>query len=210
MSGPAAARRIWFVDTASLLSMAVDPAIADVVLAEIGQDPVLVIDVVKDELTYRQTRPETASLAATALATMPDTWIAVDTERFVALDDVLDAQEDVADGRPLKDERRHWAESTIIAMGRKAAADGTSSVKVLLSEDFDARRVAAGVPYMTGVSIHGLLHALVKDDEMTAARAAELAALMKKAGRAEEVTEEDFADPTGRRLGRVGRPVFRR
>jgi hypothetical protein len=42
----------------------------------------------------------------------------------------------VADSRPLKDDRPQWDESTVIAMGRRTAAAGTSSVKVLLSEDF--------------------------------------------------------------------------
>jgi hypothetical protein len=189
--------------------MAVDEAIGAVVLDVIGQDPVLVVDVVIDELTYRKTVTETADLAQAALERMPSTWKEVDTAKFVELERVRDAQADVADGRPLKDDRQHWAESTIIALGRKAAEDGTSSAKVVLSEDFDARRVASRGPHMTGVSIHGLLHALVQGNTMTAVRAAELAKLLQDAGRAGEVLEEDFADPSGRRLGRVGRPAFR-
>jgi hypothetical protein len=91
--------RIWFLDTASLLSMAVDPAIAAVVLEEIGDDPVMIIDIVTEELHYRATADDTAELAKTALATRASEWIDVDTAQYVRLEEVLDAQWDVADGR---------------------------------------------------------------------------------------------------------------
>lgn len=207
MTTAAGRARIWFLDTASLLSMAVDPAIAAVVLEEIGDDPVMIIDIVSDELHYRATVDDTAELANTALATRPSRWIDVDTAQYVSLDEVLDAQWDVADGRELKGDRQHWAESTIIAMGRQSAAKGYTSIKVLLSEDYDARRVASSVPNMTGMSIHGLLHHRIHMRKtMTTERAAELAKMLERAGRNHEVTAEDFADPTGRLLGRVGQP----
>jgi hypothetical protein len=201
-----ARKRIWFLDTASLLSMAVDEALANVVLLEIDHDPVMIIDIVTDELLYRATVAETAKLARIALDTKPDAWIDVDTARYVTIAQVHDVQREVADGRPLKDEHQHWAESAIIAMGRQSAAGGFTSVKVLLSEDYDARRVASQVPNMAGVSIHGLLHAHVQTGRLTAQRAGELAKMLEESGRAQEATAEDFADPTGRRLGRVGRP----
>lgn len=40
----------------------------------------------------------------------------MDTTRYVTLEDVQLAQEDVADGRILTDDWQHWAESTIIAI----------------------------------------------------------------------------------------------
>jgi hypothetical protein len=205
----AGGQRVWFLDTASLLSMAVDDAIAAAVLDEIGGDPVMIIDIVTDELHYRATVADTAKLAKTALAAKQPGWIDADTDAYVTLDDVLDAQDDVADGRALKDDHQHWAESTIIAMGRRSAAAGFTSNKVLLSEDYDARRVASTVPNMTGVSLHGLLHQRVLAKKMTAERAGELAAMLTSAERAQNVTAEDFADPSGRRLGRVGQPIPR-
>lgn len=205
MSGPAR-RQIWFPDTASLLSMAVDEAIAEAVLAEVAGDPVMLLDVVVDELEYRRTQPETAHLARTALNLLPDSWVRVDTDCYVDTEEVEDAQADVADGRPLTDDWQHWAESTIIAMGRSAAKTSATSVKVLLSEDYDARRVASLVPNMTGMSIHGLLHARVHANRFSAGDAAALADLLHKAARGPEVSAEDFADRTGRRLGRVGHP----
>jgi len=63
------------------------------------------------------------------------------------------------------------------------------------------------VPNMTGVSLHGLLHHRVHAHKMTAERAGELAAMLTAAGRAQEVTAEEFADPSGRLLGRAGRPA---
>lgn len=202
-------QRIWFPDTASLLSMAVDEAIIAAMLAAIRDDTILILDVVLDELAYRAKSAETGQLAKKALGARPEDWIVVDTSRYVRLEDVLDAQRDVADGRALTDERQHWAESTVIAMGRRSAEDGYASVKVLLSEDYDARRVASSVPNMTGVSVHGLLHARVHAEKMTPGSAADLAKLLQDAERGPEVTAEDFADPSGRALGRVGVPIFR-
>jgi hypothetical protein len=202
--------RVWFADTASLLTMAVDEGVCAAVLEHIGAAPVIVIDVVMDELEYRGSQPETATLAATAIATLPASWQIADSSRYVTIEDVFRAQDDVADGRYLKDSYQHWAESTIIAMARAASARGATRVMVLLSEDYDARRVAAGVPNTTSVSVHGVLHAMVQAGAMTPDRAAELAKLLEEADRGREVTADDFADPTGRGLGRVGQPPFRR
>ncbi len=202
--------RIWFLDTASLLSMAVDDAIVASVLEEIGDDLVVIIDVVTEELRYRATVDDTAALANNALANKKPTWVDMDTDELVPLQDVLDAQEDVADGRILKDEYQHWAESTIIAMARQSAVAGSASIKVLLSEDFDARRVANTVPGMTATSIHGLLHQRIHFGKtISPDTAAELAQKLREARRGPVVTVEDFADPSGRGLGRVGKPTPR-
>lgn len=209
MSSQDSQQRIWLLDTASLLSMAVDEAIAGEVLDELGEDLVVIIDVVTSELQYRQTVAATEALAVRALAGWGRKWVDYDTSRAVTLEDVQRAQDDVADGRPLRDDEEHWAEATIIAMGRRSAATDAMSVKVLLSEDFEARRVASNVPQMSAVSLHGLFHERVLAGRMSPGRAAELAALLHGAGRGPEVTAEDFADPTGRGLGRVARPRFR-
>lgn len=69
-------------------------------------------------------------------------------------------------------EKPHWAESTIIALARRSAAAGFTSIKILISEDYDARRVACTVPHTRGVSIHALLHQRVQRNRMTAEAAA--------------------------------------
>jgi len=204
-------RHFWFVDTASLLSMAVDPEIAAEVMAEIGSDPVVVIDVVREELTYRATRPGTGALAQTALQSIPVDWHNVDSGRYVGPSEVEAIQYLVADGRPLSHDDQHLAESTIIAMGRQSAQSpvGYASIKVLLPEDYDARRVASTIPQMTALSIHGLLFDRVQGNRMAAARARDLALKLTKAGRGPDVTEEDFSDTSGRGLGRVADPQRR-
>lgn len=206
MSAADQPRRLWFLDTASLISMAVDDAITNAVLEQIGTDRVVIIDVVNDELGYRATQKETAQLAKVALANKKPDWHDMNTE-VVALDDVRQAQEDVADGRILTDDYQHWAESTIIALARQSAAAGSTTIKVLLSEDYDARRVADTVERTTATSIHGLLHHRIHvANAMTPDAAAQLARILHDARRGPDVTAADFADPTGRGLCRVGRP----
>ena len=205
----AAQPRLWFLDTASLLSMAVDDAITNAVLEQIGADLVVIIDIVNDELDYRATQNDTAQLARAALANKKPDWYDMNTQS-VELADVQTAQEDVADGCILTDNYQHWAESTIIALARQSAAAGSTTIKVLLSEDFDARRVADTVQGTTTTSIHGLLHHRIHVARaMTPDAAAQLAQRLYDAHRGPDVTTEDFADPTGRGLGRVGKPALR-
>jgi hypothetical protein len=198
--------RIWFLDTSSLLSTALNEDIETAVLDEIGDDRVVIIDVVHDELTRRAAIPGTAELAKTALDRFRPHWTVMDTERFVTIEEIQTAQEDVADGRTLTDDMQHWAESTIIALARRSASADSSSIKMLLSEDYDARRVACTVPFTRGVSIHALFYERVQGNRMTAEAAAELGEILHAAGRGPAVTASDFTDPTGRGLGRVAKP----
>lgn len=197
--------RVWFLDTSSLLSMAVSQDIEAAVLDEIGNERVVIIDIVQEELTRRAGISETAALAGIALSSIKPHWSIMETTQYVTLEQVQLAQEDVADGRFLADDWQHWAESTIIAIARRLATSGLTA-KVLLSEDYDARRVACTVPHTRGVSIHSVLHERVQGSRMTAEAAAILGERLHKAGRGPTVTASDFADPTGRGLGRVARP----
>jgi hypothetical protein len=150
----APSKRVWFLDTSSLLSMTLDEDIEAAILDEIGDDPVMFIDIVHDELTRLAAFAGTAGLAKTALNRFRPHWTVMDTSRFVTVEQIQLAQEDVADGRTLTDDMQHWAESTIIA----------------------------------------------------AEAAAELGEILHAAGRGPAVTASDFADPTGRGLGRVAKP----
>jgi hypothetical protein len=199
-------KRVWFLDTSSLLSMALDEDIEAAVLDEIGDDPVMIIDIVHDELTRRAAIHGTAGLAKTAINRLRPHWTVMDTSRYITLEEIRLAQEDVADGRTLTDDMQHWAESTIIALARRSAAGGSTSIKLLLSEDYDARRVACTVPFTRGASIHALFHERVQRNRMTAESAAQLGEILRAAGRGPAVTASDFADPTGRGLGRVAKP----
>lgn len=102
-----ATERVWFLDTSSLLSMALDEEIEAIVLYEIANDRVMIIDIVHDELTRRAAIPATAGLAKTVLDRLQSDWTVMDTARYVKLEDVRQAQEDVADGRILTDDMQH-------------------------------------------------------------------------------------------------------
>ncbi|MGH3186104.1 MAG: hypothetical protein ACRDPY_11710 [Streptosporangiaceae bacterium] len=78
MSAPG--RRVRFLDTSSLLSIALDEEIEAVALDEIGDDRVMIIDIVCDELTRRASIPATAGLARTALNRLQPGWTVMDTE----------------------------------------------------------------------------------------------------------------------------------
>lgn len=200
---PERAGRIWFVDTASLLTMAVDPAIEAEVLAAIGSDTVVIIDIVADELEMRATDPQTAALAATARSRLPAAWQQLATAKYVTLDDIKDVQDSVADGRVLAHDKQHWAESVIIALCVRSRTD---TEKVLLSDDYDARRVAHKVDRLTAVSIHRVLYERVQAGLLDAEVAATLSDKIEAADRGREVTADDFLSPTPRTLGRVGQP----
>lgn len=76
------AATVWFLDTSSLLSMALDEAIEAAILDEIGADRVVTIDIVHDELTHRAGIPETAGLAKKALDRTRQHWTILDTRRM--------------------------------------------------------------------------------------------------------------------------------
>lgn len=198
--------RVWFIDTSTLLSMAVDRAVETAVFLAIGVDPVRIIDVVHGELTYRATRPETRKLALTAIARLPEHWSTIDTQTLDE-DAVGDAQDDVADGRSLRDGYEHWAEATIITLARQAVSRGHVLEIHFVTEDYDARRVAATVPGMHPKSIHRLLHELVQADLMTAWDAQTVSDLLHGSARSHtSTTPEDFTNPSRKGLGRAGRP----
>lgn len=198
--------RVWFIDTSTLLSMAADTAIEAVVLSAIGVDPVRIVDAVHQELTYRSTRPETKELAQTAIARMPSGWLTIETH-ILDDDDIYEAQDDVADGRHLKDDFEHWAEATIIALARTAVGRGNVLAIQFLTEDFEARRVASRVPGMQPWSIHRLLHERVQAAQMTAEDAQAVSDLLCGSGRSHTATTlDDFTDPSRRGLGRAGKP----
>jgi hypothetical protein len=84
----APSKRVWFLDTSSLLSMALDEDIEAAVLDEIGDDRVMIIDIVHDELTRRAAIPGTAGLANTALSRFRPHWTVMDTSRYVDLEQI--------------------------------------------------------------------------------------------------------------------------
>lgn len=200
------AARVWFIDTSTLLSMAANTAIEAVVLVAIGEDPVRIVDVVHEELTYRASRPETTALAKTALTRLPANWLVMRTD-FLDEYDIAEAQDDVADGRRLKDDYEHWAEATIITLARKAVSRGSALDIQFMTEDYEARRVASTVRGMQPKSIHRLLHEQVQAKSIAALDAQVISDLLLRSGRSlTTTTVNDFAGPSRKGLGRAGRP----
>ena len=198
--------RVWFVDTSTLLSMAADPASKNAVSSAIGLDHVRIVDVVHRELAYRATRPETRRLAQTATAHMPSTWRTMDTY-FLTENEIAEAQDDVADGRTLKDEYEHWAEATIITLARQAVSRGNVLDIQFMTEDFEARRVAFTIPGVQPKSIHRLLYERVQSRLMAADDAQTISGLLYRSGRSRtSTTVDDFILPNRKGLGRAGQP----
>ena len=201
---------LWFLDTASLLSMAIDSRIDTTVVDEIAATSgrMVLIDVVGDELAYRARRPHTPALARQAISSLgPDPkWL--NTE-WIDIDAVEQVQYDVADGHVLKDDYEHWAESVIIALCRDSQARDQARGSALdvrfLTEDFNARRVANREPSMTPLSRHRLFHNRVQRGAMNAADAQQMSKMIEAAGRGPDTTADEFLGKP-RRLGRAGWP----
>lgn len=201
---------LWFLDTASLLSMAVDPLVETAVENEIAftNGKMVLIDVVRDELIYRAGQQQTAVLARKALAHIgSDTkWL---TTEWIGLDAIQQVQHDVADGHPLKDDYEHWAESVVVALCRASQARDQARGCALdirfLTEDFNARRVANREPSITPLSLHRLFHNRVCRGAMSASEAQQMSKLIQAAGRGPDTNADDFLGKP-KLLGRPGWP----
>lgn len=199
------------MDTSALITIAASSELRDAVRHAIGDDPVVLMDAVVHELKMLAGDGGLGMLAAAAGADLGWLGPPVEWRRYVQEDAVREAQARIADGRALKHDREHWAESVIVAMCEAAALradEAATPVRpvLLVSEDHAARIEASKVPGATARSLHRLFWEMVGDRLMTADDAARLAELIRDAGRGNEYTREDFADRTGKRLGRVGRP----
>jgi hypothetical protein len=191
--------RVWFLDTSSLLSMAVDAAVQETVEAELAAQRCVLLDIVLDELHgLAERQGGAAGLAETALAQLEWLGTPVDTDPLVDISNAEAIQDLVRGGRPLKHAREHWAEAVAIDIGSRL-----QSVRpTLLSEDYSAR-IEARRNNVEPLSLHKLLHWMVRGDRLSSLSAEALALLLEKADRGPECTATEFIRGT---LGRVGRP----
>ncbi|GHF42780.1 hypothetical protein GCM10018790_20790 [Kitasatospora xanthocidica] len=202
MSTPAPARpELWFLDTSSLMTLAVDEALREAVKGELSWHKRVLLDVVVEELERLAGagRPDEKALAAAALgqldwlgAPVPTDNLGIDPLRVVAVQDILRS------GRPLKHPGEHWAESVIMTM-----AEGlTLAAPHLLSEDYNARIESVRhncAPY----SVHKLLARMVQGGRLAADDAESFADAVMAAGRGNDYTAAEFLSGN---LGRVGKP----
>jgi hypothetical protein len=144
------------------------------------------------------TNDTTATWAATAIGHLG--WLG----EPVSLDDpagvelAVRLQERIAGGRPLKHEMEHFGEAAIISLACRARV----LRPLLLSDDYDAR-VAAKNNHVEALSVHKLLHVMIRQGKVTAAEAASFTDALHGAGRAQDYTAQELASG---RLGRVGQP----
>ncbi|MCW2807666.1 MAG: hypothetical protein JWQ93_1621 [Marmoricola sp.] len=188
------------------MSMALSPDIKQVVQDSIGQDPVILLDVVVDELEHRKRMDGATSLAAVALRDLAWLGTPANTDRATNVDDVLEIQAQIADVRVLRDEFEHWAESVTIAMIRAAANRGSTREMRFLTEDHDARVQANKEPICAPLSIDRLMWERVQAGKLAANEAARLAGLIYSANRGPDCTAQEFSARHRRGLGRAGQP----
>ncbi|MGW1070957.1 hypothetical protein ACWD4F_41490 [Streptomyces aureus] len=193
-------RKVWFIDTSALLSLATDDGLRQAVHSELITERRVLLDVVYDELQglAEHGDPGPAALATAALGQLEWLGEVVDTSQLVEPTRVLEIQDILRSGRSLRHQTEHWAESVIMAMTERL--QHTDSY--LLCEDYNAR-IESTAHGITPLSTHKLLSQMVRGGRLTAERAATFADAIKAAERGSDYTPQDFA--TGR-LGRVGRP----
>ncbi|MCE7001822.1 hypothetical protein LWC34_03075 [Kibdelosporangium philippinense] len=116
----------------------------------------------------------------------------------VGTDLALEIQEELAAGRGLKHPAEHYGEAAIIALASRAQ----TLRPLMLSDDYNAR-VAANVRGVRALSIHKLLHLMIKQAKVSVVEAAEFADALHAVGRSPDYTAEELSSG---RLGRVGQP----
>jgi hypothetical protein len=190
---------VWFPDTSALVSLAVDLPLQLAVQATLSPHRrVLVAAVVAELHELAKTADRAASWAGTALGQLH--WlgepIRVDEPAGVEL--AVEIQEQIAAGRPLKHPLEHFGEAAIISLACRAK----TLRPLLLSDDYDAR-IAAKNRGVEPLSVHKLIHLMIKQNKITASEAFGFADALNKAGRAQDYTQ---AELTSGQLGRVGQP----
>jgi hypothetical protein len=190
---------VWFPDTSALVSLAVHLPLQQAVQATLSAHRrVLVTAIVAELEELAKSSTSTAVWAGAALGQLD--WLG----EPVRLDDpagaelAVEVQEHIAAGRPLKHALEHFGEAAIISLASRAR----TLRPLMLSDDYEAR-VAAKNRNVEPLSVHKLLHLMIRQRKVTAAQAAGFADALNRAGRAQDYTAEELASG---RLGRVGQP----
>ena len=199
--GPAPTKRqVWFPDTSALVTMGVHEPLRDVVVEALDDKAVVLARAVVVELEdlKKHGHGPVRGWASTALTQLD--WLG----EPVALDDpvgvklAIDIQTELTAGRGLRYDAEHWGESAIIALASRAMHFDP----LILSDDFDARIVAHN-HQVKPVSIHKLLHLLIRRNKLEATTAEGLSKALRTAGRSSDYTAQEL---TNGKLGRVGEP----
>jgi hypothetical protein len=182
--------------------MAVHPPLRNAVTATLSAHRRVLVTAVVEELNGLATiSGPTAAWAGAALGQLD--WLGnpvrLDTPADMEL--AVELQERIAAGRPLKHPLEHFGEAAIIALAHRVQRR-LRLRPAILSDDYDAR-VAAKNHHVEPLSVHKLMHLMIRQGKITAAQATGFADALQKAGRAQDYTT---AELTSGQLGRVGKP----
>lgn len=197
----AARPEVWFPDTSALVTMAVHEPLQRAVVAALSLARKVLVQAIVDELETLAASADPAAAWADAALKQLD-WLGKPT-RFRDDKDLQRAyrlQVEIARGRALTYPEQHFGEAAIIAL----ASQAQHLRPVILSDDYGARAAAKNYG-IQALSIHKLLHSMIRAGKATAVQAASFAAALQQAGRAQDYTAAELASG---RLGRVGEPTW--
>ncbi|MGH3252450.1 MAG: hypothetical protein ACRDOI_40410 [Trebonia sp.] len=198
---PASARKplVWFPDTSALVTMAVHAPLEQAVREALSAHRRVLLTAVVAELEGLAKAPHSSSAwASVALGQLGWLGKPVVVDEPIGVELAAGIQERIAAGRPLLHQAQHYGEAAIISLASRAQ----QLRPVMLSDDYDAR-VAAKAFNIEPLSIHKLMHLMIKQCKITAAQAFRFAEALDKAGRAKDYSAGEL---TSGRLGRVGQP----
>jgi hypothetical protein len=197
---------MWFVDTASLVTMAVHSPLHTRVIRYLSGHKVVLLSTIETELVNlkRSAPVPTSTWAGMALTQLGWLGTTVVTPSAV-VETALDVQDELMAEAGGGGNDEHWGESVIIAMGKRLAnIDG-----MLLTEDYNAR-VAAKRHQMDAMSLTRLIHHMMHDGACSATQAAAYTAALVAAKRWTKHPPLSAEDFTNGRLGIHGRPIIQR
>lgn len=192
-------RQVWFPDTSALVTLAVHTPLQQAVVATLSTHDRVLVDAVAAELHgLAATVGPVSGWAGAALKQLDWLGTPVRVDDPVGTRLAVELQEQIAGGRALSHAMQHYGEAAIISLASRARY----LRPLMLSDDYDAR-VAAKNHDVEPVSVHKLLHLMIRQGKVAADQAASFANALNTAGRAQDYTAADLASG---HLGRVGQP----
>ena len=190
---------VWFPDTSALITMAVHAPLQQAVRKTLSAHRRVLLGVVVAELEeLAKAAHPTAAWATTALCQLDWLGKPVGVDEPAGVELAAEIQERIAAGRPLQHPLQHYGEAAIISLASRAR----QLRPIMLSDDYDAR-IAAKAFDVQSVSVHKLIHLMIKQRKVTGEDAFRFVDVLNKAGRAQDYT---LGELISGRLGRVGQP----
>jgi hypothetical protein len=190
---------VWFFDTSALVTLGVHLPLRQAVEETLSVHRRVLVNAVVVELEgLASTPPAEGKWARVALGQLDWLGTPVRLDDPVGTNLALEVQEELAAGRGLKHPAEHYGEAAIIALASRAR----TLRPLMLSDDYNAR-VAANTRGIRALSVHKLLHLMIKQGKLSKSEAAGFAEALYVVGRSLDYTAEELSSG---RLGRVGQP----